>query len=445
MQSSCLCLALALAFCPTSRAQDVQTITLENGTNALYRSTVTSAQEPKRMLVQADGSVKAEDAETLIKQIVAADIAAKNTQSADSGVSDRTTMTADRKDAAAIQLKSTAAYILHVVKWKDKTHLKPAHQRWYVFEPGRRDTGSFTFQSKQQEFQRTRIYGKKLLYIIGLYLSEGNLQDPPDSGPPFDVRYEITETRKERQFVKDFMTLLGIVFAAGSREADPQLGFYLVANDELQYSTSDIKITASVKKQKAQASTRVQPAAAWGRPTLLPVALGTAQREPDRTTPARSTGGTEDADYVQLGTQTYDNEGLSHFGLGFAVPLNSYRDISFEETDTVIRPREVKRENVYAMLGIYIPGADTKNTKLRWLPHPIIGMPIKKQPLRQTMAGLAAGFKWVDVFAGYVFNIQQVQSSSSGVATALENRLVRRPVYGITIDVNSAKSAFKKK
>lgn len=147
-------------------------------------------------------------------------------------------------------------------------------------------------------------------------------------------------------------------------------------------------------------------------------------------------------DANELAKRTYINERPAWFGFSFAVPLNSYRDVSYNETLSLLQPKTVQRQNIYAVGNVYVPPLNVNQAQFRYVPHLMFGVPIEGQPLRHLMLGLGIGLNWAEPFAGVVFNRQQVPND---VGTDLHNRTVRKLVYGINIPVGAAVKALAKK
>ena len=104
-----------------------------------------------------------------------------------------------------------------------------------------------------------------------------------------------------------------------------------------------------------------------------------------------------------------------------------------------IQQPTINQQNIYAMVDFYLPPVEPAWTKYRFIPHPIFGMPIKKQPLRNTTAGLAIGLKYLQPFGCVVFNVQQRKTSGN----TLVNHLVFKGAWGITISLTDAAKLIK--
>jgi hypothetical protein len=78
-------------------------------------------------------------------------------------------------------------------------------------------------------------------------------------------------------------------------------------------------------------------------------------------------------------------------------------------------------------------------TAIRYIPHPFFGMPIKKQPLRNTTLGLGMGWRWLEPFGSVVFNVQQRKDA----AGKLKNHPVYKGAWGLKISVSDVAKALK--
>jgi hypothetical protein len=305
----------------------------------------------------------------------------------------------------------------HIVKFEDADHEKIRSQQWYVHDTRQIQFGEFYTQSSQAQFEAAYVRGERNFQFIYVHL----LSTP---GEPFrnamgtllhPVGYSITVTRRRPQFLTDAIALAGLVGlpvpgAAAAAVADPVVGYFTVFQFESQFSRSDVTIAAKIGDEK-------------------------------KTPPDGGKGvQTQANDSVK---KAYVNEGPQWAGLSIAVPLTTYKDVEYNQTDNTLQAKTVKRENIYAVLNVYLPPVDVGQTRFRYLPHPLFGVPIKGQPLRHLMAGLAIGLNWVEPFAGVVFNRQQRPIAPG--STTLEDHLVRKLVFGVNIPIGAAKAALAKK
>jgi hypothetical protein len=302
----------------------------------------------------------------------------------------------DRAQTSHPSVSGTAleATIVHVVKWT--RDLKGADsQEWYVYHstiPGK------SLMSQDEIVKDPRLYGRRQLRLVYIYLYDRN---PPPSPP--DIRYTFTATKKTPQPISDLFSLLGVAFARSDEPAGQarRLGFFLEKRLDITLVPSNITVEAKVG-------------------------------------PSRMTdeGGGDDAPVqprVSLGSKAFVNESKYHVGFSVAFPLNSYEDISLESFESGLMPVKTKRQNVYAVVNLYLWPVDLTRPQQTPLPYVLLGVPIKSEPWRNTMIALGMNMKWVAPFAGVVINIQPP------TADRPDGRTVVKGIFGINVPVGSAK------
>jgi hypothetical protein len=146
-------------------------------------------------------------------------------------------------------------------------------------------------------------------------------------------------------------------------------------------------------------------------------------------------------DQKELGKNLYDNEGRHWWDASFVVPLNSYKQVQYDQTANQLLPKSITKQNVFAAFNLYLPRANTKGTIFRWMPHLLYGLPIQGKVLDRHLVGLGMGLNKVEIYAGVTFNRNEVPAASTG--TGLNDRWVRKLSFGINIPVKSALDAFK--
>ena len=308
--------------------------------------------------------------------------------------------------------------IIHILRWGRADHGTVAFQRWYVYDPADHSP-SFDWTSRQARFQQPYIAGRQAFRLIYIHLNYDLLNPGESIGPDtsgtgidvlkFPVDYKITIQKQQTQLAHDFQTVLSVLgLGAAPAAVNPVVGYFSAFDFDSAFKTSKIAITASLKQEKKA------PAAG------TPDAASTTAND--------------------LANQTFANEHRAWLGLSAAIPLTSYEDIEYQETNGILEPRTIKRENVYFMVDLYLPPVAPGFTKFRWLPHPIIGLPIKGQPLRHSMAGIGVGLRWAEPFWAAVFNVQDVVDATGKRSGT---RTVVRGVWGINISIDAVASALK--
>lgn len=310
--------------------------------------------------------------------------------------------------------------IIHILRWNTSDHSSLKFQKWYAYDPSP-PKGCFYWTSRQSRFEKAVIAGKQKFRVIYVHLNF-DLNNNHTESFELDVAshtdkllhpisYSVEVKKQQTQFVKDLISLLTILGAYTPQPApaavDPEVGYFSVYEFDSQFKTSTIAITAV--------------RAGSGNP------------------PTENAGTAADKKTQQVASQTYVNEGPSWIGLSFAVPLASYKDVTFSQTNDILTSSKIDRQNIYAALDFYWPPVQPTWTAFRYIPHPFFGMPIKKQPLRNTTLGLAMGWRWLEPFGSVVFNVQQRKD----VANKLQNHLVFKGAWGFKISVSDVAKALK--
>jgi hypothetical protein len=318
--------------------------------------------------------------------------------------------------------------IIHLLRWADSAHTQVKYQYWYLSDPHVTHT-AFYFESASAAIQHSTISGQRAFRFVYIHLDSDlttasesfktdNSTGTPKTTLTVPVNYQIQITKKQTQLAQDIQTLIPILTGGVAAQANaPELGYYSVFDFNSQFSTSSIVITAALPN-----SAKNQPQVAAANQKGATPSTGTAANN--------------------LASQTYANERPAWVGLGAAVPMNSYKDISYHQTSTSFTPATVNRQNVYVTVDFYLPPSEPGLTSIRWVPHPFFGLPLKGQPLKNTAAGFAIGAKWLSPFAAVVFNEQQRLPAG---ATAPQNRWVRKGAFGLEISLSALSSALSSK
>lgn len=359
--------------------------------------------------------------------------------------------------------------IINVLRWKDSKHTSVVFQKWYVYDPNGRPKDNFYFKSAQQLFESATIAGRKNFRLVtihfdSVFLDYGNFlqQNRPASGagdvlltgdesvqdgcllaqystdgsvtlgvkptPPatacllkYPVSYQIVVTKQQTQFMQDLTTVLGIIGfptstagGAGAERAVDEMtrenlwdiGYWSTSEFTSQYSTSSIKVSPTLDAATAKIDATSQP----------------------KTNQAAN----------QLAPNTYTNEGPTHWGLSFAVPVTSYKDVTYQSSSGTLVPGTITQQSVYVNLDFYYPAVLPSLAQFRWIPHPFGGLPIKGKVLQHTTAGIAFGSKWVEPFVAVVFDRQNSTVNNSYEKTTFKT------IYGIKVSPSAVAKALKK-
>jgi hypothetical protein len=304
--------------------------------------------------------------------------------------------------------------IIHLLRWGDSGHKTVMFQKWYLYNAGQPDGGHY-LRSQKQRFQDTDLPGVKNFRVLFIHLNF-NLLDPSESvdtttsvNPSlvWPVSYTVSITKKDTQFVQDVKTLLQIEGFAGAKAASAglKLGYYGYADIESQFSTSTVTITPSLSKAS-------------------PPTVGSTSTA---TTKAANT----------LTPNTYTNEGPTNWGLSAAVPVTSYKDVTYNSSGGTLTPKSTTQQNAYIALDGYFPAALPALMAVRYIPHPFVALPLAGKVFEHPMAGLAMGTPWFDVYAGAVFDRENGSVNGSPQHTTVKWS------FGFKISMTALATALK--
>lgn len=328
--------------------------------------------------------------------------------------------------------KDTRPTIIHVLRWTDASHATVDFQQWYVFNPNGQKNGGFYAISEQKLFEGTLIPGETEFRLIFIHLSpisggksaplsDSFNGDPSVPGTPLKhpISYEVLVTKTPTQFAQDVQTLLGLlgVIKPAAAEAKPvapppppvDVGYWGWANFTANSSSSTIKITPSTTDTKPAATTTAGNSAA-------PAA-----------NPAKGS----------LAANTFTNQSPSYLGLSIGVPVNSYKDVTYQSQGSTLVPTSTTKQNAYADLDGYFPAALPGLMAFRYIPHPFVGLPLAGKVFLHPMVGVAVGLPWFETYAGAVFDRENGQVNGSSTKTTVKWS------FGIKISVSAAATAIK--
>ena len=144
----------------------------------------------------------------------------------------------------------------------------------------------------------------------------------------------------------------------------------------------------------------------------------------------------------ELSKQTYDNEGKYRYDFSFALPLNSYKDLTYEKKDNVVTAKEIKKESLFATVNVSPFAFDTKRAQVQLLPRFLYGMPITGKPLQHHLLAAAIGLNRAQVFVGVLFNRTETPSGNELPKTATWERTLS---FGLNLPVQSVVAVLKPK
>ena len=151
---------------------------------------------------------------------------------------------------------------------------------------------------------------------------------------------------------------------------------------------------------------------------------------------------------IELGKQTYDNEGLYYWDVSLGIPVTSVTQLDFETSGGEVFAKEVDKAQLMALMNIFWRPVDTKNTKLLLIPSPIVGLALSKKPLSKIMVGLSIGLNRVQVYGGRQWSLvdQAAVPAADAPATAeTKSEYEQSWVAGINVPVRQVIAFLKAK
>jgi hypothetical protein len=309
--------------------------------------------------------------------------------------------------------------IIHILQWSDASHTSANFQQWYVWNPHKAKMGGFYALSDQTMFEGTLIPGETEFRLIFIHLNskapgsstpqigDDSFTDNTHSALKIPITYDIDITKEPSQLLQDAETLLkyfGVpipVAPLAPASSPTYVGYWGWADFSSKFSTSSIKITPSSQK-------------------ITPTSTAA---QPNKATDS-------------LTAKTYTNEGLRYVGLSVAVPVKSYKDVTYQSSSGSLAPTTVTKQNVYGTVDFYLPPALPGLMAVRYIPHAFVGVPFEGKVFKQPMAGLAVGLPWLQVFGGEVFD-------RDNGPTGAHSKTTTHFVFGVKISVSAAMTALK--
>jgi len=321
--------------------------------------------------------------------------------------------------------------IIHVLKWKDN-QLVVDSQRWYVF-----NGGSWT----RQELEGTRIFGSRRLAILYIHinargvtsiasLTEGEktqlknnaLSSTNDrllvnlnpnvlvESDYLKVTYRVEVTKKLPAPIQNLSALLGLAQAAAAKRAVEPIAYYGGREMVISHIPCDVSVRSLLTQGDIPKDT-------------------------------------------ELGKQTFDNEGRYFWDISVGLPITKIKELSFDASDGTVRPKEIDRQKLFAMINIFFKPIDTKGVKPNLFPHFLAGVALSKKPLDRIFVGGGLGLNKVQLFAGVAFNrVASPQTLTAGTNATqpqleadLKFKYEPKFVFGLNLPVRQVVDALKAK
>lgn len=317
---------------------------------------------------------------------------------------------------AALNVPYDKPVIINIVWWVDPKTALVQYSQWYIYNPC---APLGYWMPNGPPITDSTLPGVTDFYFLYVHFYKDlGFSTTADIPPAADVfTYTVTITKQPSQFRQDLQTLAGLVNfplpkapleAVAPKQQHPP-GYYAYQEIKSQLDTSSIVVSVAAATKSGDAQN-------------TPAASADQGQAPQKLTP-----------------NTYVNQPPSYLGLSVAMPITSYKDITYVPSTGTLGPTSVTRQNVYATLDFYYPPAvpDQEWLTLRWIPHPFIGLPLAGKVFEHSMAGIALGFGWVEAYAGEIYDTENLGPAGH------ESHTWERS-YGIKFSVTTLAQLLKK-
>ena len=282
---------------------------------------------------------------------------------------------------AALNVPYDKPVIINIVWWVDPKAALAKYSQWYIYDPC---TPLGYWMPNGPPITGATLPGVKDFYFLYVHFYRDlGFSKTADIPPGADVfTYTVTITKQPSQFRQDLQTLASLVnfplpsalFGfAPTKQYSP--GYYAYQEIKTPLDTSSVVVSVAAKKSSPN----------------TPAASADQGEAPQKLTP-----------------NTYANQPPSYLGLSFAMPVTSYKDVTYVPSTGTVGPTTVTRQNVYATLDFYYPPAvpDQQWLTVRWIPHPFIGLPLTGKVFEHSMIGVGLGFGWLEAYAGEIYDTE---------------------------------------
>lgn len=331
--------------------------------------------------------------------------------------------------------------LIHIVRWKDKAG-EVDQSRWYVYR-ARGSAATSGGRWTPDRFAGTRIYGSHDVAVVYVHTNvpmasvetaRGEILRAARAVPAASLKNKAGSAATAEQVLEEYLpadatAAVDVVSKRGVALA--RAGGFLVEPDYLgvSYQVDVVKKLPSPVQNLSDALAigGLEAAAAVNEVTTKPGVLygGRILEIADVPSDVKVQGrlvvkkpAASDTTF-DLGSKTYDNEGLYFWDVSLGVPLNTIKQLNFEAEGGAIVPKEVDKQNLYLLFNIFIRPTDTKKLEHRLIPSPLIGIGLSKKPLDTVFAGLSMGLNRIQIFGGGVWLKTQ---ETAGVAATYQQK-----------------------
>lgn len=384
------------------------------------------------------------------------------------------------RDAAANLIDATCGshtgnYILHAVRFQD-TGARVQEQNWYVYSP---ETATqpdhFSRWIAGDPFEGTRIYGRRNVSVVYVYLTMGTARAATGSAQFPATLSGLSTTDKPDEIKNDILqTLFGeasnphgytVVNSYGHSVTGIRVraltgtdfSSYLVDEDivnelnKVSYHVDITKTTPGPLKDLQDLLGLAIPngvATKQLQVTGTPVAFGacgpmTVSYLPSKMdVTAHSEAGDKD---VEIGKNTFDNEKKYWYDFSLGLPLSSYNEIRYDQTNDQISAKSIDKKNLFAFFNAGLP-RDTYKLQRQVIPVLLYGIPIAGQPLKHHIFAASFGLNKVNFFVGVRLDDKKFYKDFSQplIGANVTDKWRTHLAYGINFPVSTVVQALKK-
>lgn len=298
---------------------------------------------------------------------------------------------------------------IHVLEWgADTSTIEQSH--WYAYR-GAGSSASYGGRWSPARFTGTRLYGTGALAVLYVHV---NVPASTIADATSELTRKIPAAARGAEPIKKLLPQGGQPSAdvqSARGQALASIDNYVVERNYLaiSYQIDVVKKLPAPVQNLTDALGMLQGAAAEGLSVALDkrVALYAADTfeihhmPSDITISGKLTVGPDiAAKTIELGKQTYDNEGLYYWDVSLGIPISSVTQLDFETSGGQVFAKQVDSAQLLALANVFIRPVDTKNVKFQLVPSPIVGLALSKKPLTKVLVGLSIGLNKVQVFGG---------------------------------------------
>jgi hypothetical protein len=296
--------------------------------------------------------------------------------------------------------------IIHVLRWgKDG---KVDKQNWYIYSHG--EVKGFNGKWSYKDFATNdRLFGTSKVWLLYVHLN--NL-----GKNYYQVRYDFEVRKKLPAPVADLFSVLQLfTSAAQAAGEEPLKNVWGGGSIKIDYVPSDMTVTANILPSKVTV-------------------------EQNRVTNSEVTGPVVAIEKPK----TFDNEGLYWWDVSVGIPFRHISQITFDNTSNTVAPKEVTKQNLFALLNLYPIRTDVKTQNFTWIPHFVGGVAIAKKPQDKILLGAGFGPYFANFYLGALF-VKQQEKAAAGSAQLIRTHYKPQFTLGLNLPVRGIKAALEKK